>query len=282
MAYRYCMALVEVNNDQGDREVGAAFHIGDGYYITARHVAEHEIFNFWPYDEPEPGLRDAMGLAAIQVKRILSQPDVDLALLDTGHVPRLPHYAPGLKRHHETEVSIGGHLDDWLDEGMTLFDVVVMGYPPIPQAGRPVLVATGGHINAVIDKYGGGHPHFIVSAIPRGGFSGGPVIYQDWLVGVVTESLVRDGAPPELGYAAALSVEPLWDLLHRHGIYPGSNGDFLRAVYDGDEEASKRLLGPGHVRFSRRLRIRAPLGLLWIRASAARLIERMFDRQGDQ
>ena len=35
---------------------------------------------------------------------------------------------------------------------------------------------------------------------------------------------------PELGYAAAISVEPIWSLLHRHGIYPGTNADFLRAT----------------------------------------------------
>jgi hypothetical protein len=45
------------------------------------------------------------------------------------------------------------------------------------------------------------------------------------------------------GYAAAISVEPLWNLLHGQGVYPASNAGFLRAVYDSDQEADQRFLG---------------------------------------
>lgn len=261
MAYRHCMALVEVRDSQGDTAVGAAFHIGDGFYVTARHVADNEITSFIPIGPfGQPDLRDRPRVNRV----LLADDEVDLALLDTGYQPRLPSYAPGRDRHHESEIPIGGHLDDWLDEGMTLFEVILMGFPPVPQARSPVLIATAGHINAVVDTYAGPHPHFIVSAIPRGGYSGGPVIYQDFLIGVVTDSLVEDGAPAELGYAAAISVEPLWNLLHANGIYPGSNADFLSAIYDHDKNAERRLLSR-QVRFSRSLRMRASRYLLLLR-----------------
>ena len=233
-AYRYCMAHIVIRTDDGDLQSGSAFHIGDGYYVTARHVAEQEIVEF---------IRYADGPAGSEAAEVLlpRQGVVDLALLKTDHTPKLPTYGGDYRPCHEDHIPIGGHLDDWLDNGMTLLEVVMMGYPPIPMARDPVLVAVVGHVNAVIDKrLADSHPHFVVSALPRGGFSGGPVICQDWLVGVVTESLVENGAPPELGYAAAVSVEPLWDLLQTYGIYPASNGDFLRDVYDPAVEAAKR------------------------------------------
>lgn len=34
------MAYVDVKKSNGDRAVGSAFHIGDGVFVTARHVVE--------------------------------------------------------------------------------------------------------------------------------------------------------------------------------------------------------------------------------------------------
>jgi hypothetical protein len=84
------------------------------------------------------------------------------------------------------------------------------------------------------------HPHFIISPIPRGGFSGGPVVTSyGHLLGVMTESLVVDDLPAELGYGAAISVEPLWDLLMDNHIYPASNGDFIRELENPSPSASE-------------------------------------------
>ena len=38
--YREAMALVEGRNDEGDTTVGSAFHLGAGFYATARHVLD--------------------------------------------------------------------------------------------------------------------------------------------------------------------------------------------------------------------------------------------------
>jgi len=77
------------------------------------------------------------------------------------------------------------------------------------------------------------HPHFIISPLPRGGFSGGPVITSyGALLGVMTTSLVMVELPAELGYGAAISVEPLWGLLMDNHIYPASNADFIRELED--------------------------------------------------
>jgi hypothetical protein len=67
-----------------------------------------------------------------------------------------------------------GHLDDWIsDDWMVLTEVLLMGYPAIPFSERRELVAMRGEVNAVIGMYRGPqHPHFIISPLSRGGFSG--------------------------------------------------------------------------------------------------------------
>lgn len=51
----------------------------------------------------------------------------------------------------------------------------------------------------------------------RGGFSGGPVISEyGHALGVVTESLVMNGLPSELGFMNVLSVEPIYECIGQH------------------------------------------------------------------
>jgi hypothetical protein len=52
----------------------------------------------------------------------------------------------------------------------------------------------------------------------RGGFSGGGVLSEcDFVLGIVTMSLVRNNAPEELGYLTVLSVEPIRNAWARTG-----------------------------------------------------------------
>jgi len=102
-----------------------------------------------------------------------------------------------------------------------LRSVVVLGYPPIPFSGAPTLIASRAEVNAIVDKYTGGHPHFILSAMARGGFSGGPALTDyGCSLGVITEALGSDNQPVELGYLAVLSVEPIYNCLAHHEIVP--------------------------------------------------------------
>ena len=55
----------------------------------------------------------------------------------------------------------------------------------------------------------------------------------------MTETLFHSGQLPEMGFAAALSVEPLWNLLHENGLYLASNADFLRELYDEQDDAAQ-------------------------------------------
>lgn len=226
--YKVCMVCVETQDQHGDLATGSAFHIGDGYLVTARHVVEDRSIVRLISEENKQ--------AIIQIyDTILPDDDtVDLAILRTDF--SLHHYMTRTNFHgfdNSTKIDhikLGYHLDDWIGDSMVLMDVLVLGYPPIPTSDQPVLVGTRGEINAVIDPYiGPRHPLFIVSPIARGGFSGGPVIVgEGWLLGVVTSSLVRDGAAAETGYLSVLTIEPLLQLLADNEIYPASNGEWVR------------------------------------------------------
>jgi hypothetical protein len=83
-----------------------------------------------------------------------------------------------------------------------------------------------GEVNAVIDRYDIPHPHFVLSYLPRGGFSGGPV-FSEWgfLLGIVTASLTEGDQNIEDGSGVAISVEPLLELLADDGLRPPDVSD---------------------------------------------------------
>jgi hypothetical protein len=96
----------------------------------------------------------------------------------------------------------------------------------------PVLIAAAAYVNAVVDLDIGGkwQMHFLLSGVPRGGFSGG-VAFSRWgfALGVVTQSLLNQSGPSELGYFAATSIEVVWDCLVRSKMLPQAQ----KAGWDG-------------------------------------------------
>jgi S1-C subfamily serine protease len=232
--YSPCVIGLETEGPDGSRSMGTAFHIGDGYLVTARHVLEGR--NVVSLVATAPASISLESLDAIY------DPDdrVDLALLRSDF--SLSHYMNetrvmlgGTEVEKVDHIQIGGHLDDWIDDGLVLMDVVIFGFPAVPTAREPVLVAAKGEVNAVIDPYiGATHPLFVVSPIARGGFSGGPVLTADgWLLGVVTSSLNTNYEQAEQGFAAALTVEPLLHMLFDLQIFPGSNRQLMYHLRHG-------------------------------------------------
>lgn len=226
--YRSCVAYIETLDANNDVGIGTCFHVGDGVFVTARHVIEGRFIRNIGFDDfdanqellekPENWGKKAHGSISINSGPHF-HPDktIDVACFKAKPYP-------------QSYIPLGGHLDDWLGQyELVLYRTLVLGYPPIPFSDRPVLVASVGEINALVDKYTGGHPHFIVSTMARGGFSGGPalVAYNEDNVnggtaalGIVTESLTTNGRDPELGYLAVLTVEPIYHCLEAHGLLP--------------------------------------------------------------
>jgi len=236
--YASAVVYVSVELPNGNESIGTAFHVGEGVFVTARHVVEGnkilEIANtisrgfFDPSDSSfieneNSSFRELRPSKGKLVKGPLFHPNcsVDIAAL----------VVEGLNC---ATIPLGSHLDDWInDEAFSLAEVLVMGYPPIPFSKEPKLIVTRAEVNAIIDKYTGGHPHFIVSSIARGGFSGGPCLIEwDFTLGVVTESLVEGDSSPESGYMAVVSIEPVFVCLSHHGILPKIQAEGWEGLWD--------------------------------------------------
>jgi S1-C subfamily serine protease len=232
--YSPCIAMIESLSHDEHPAVGTAFHIGDGYLVTARHVVEdRNIMSIIP--------ASAYANVSLDSIEIMYPEDetVDLALIKSDfsleyYMNRVSFWGDP-KVHKVDHIQIGTHLDDWIDDGLVLFDVVVFGYPRIPTSRSPQLVAVQGQVNAIIDPYiGSNHPLFVISPTARGGFSGGPVLTKGgWLLGVMTSSLITDNSIPEVGFGAALSVEPLWHLLVERRVFPASNASLFEMIKGG-------------------------------------------------
>lgn len=228
-AYASSVAYVAVEHPNGDQSIGSAFHVGEGVFLTARHVVEGcrvvEVAN--TIDRRVP---DAKGLATLDYGDG-TQMRYTFVPAAKGCVARGPFFHPDESIDVAAlvvtgidcpAIPLGSHLDDWLnDDAFALAQVVVFGYPPVPQSRAPTLISSRGEVNAIVDKYIGRHPHFIVSTIARGGFSGGPCLVEwDFALGMITEALVHSDAPPEMGFMSLISVEPLFVCLTHHGILP--------------------------------------------------------------
>lgn len=235
--YKPCLARVTVDLPTGDTATGAAFHIGRGYLVTARHNVEgvliKEISTHHYARKPT------------KVTKIIPHhnPAVDIAILKTDF--SLEHYITKVKimvgdqeREKTDYIPLGGHLDDWLGDELILSKAMVLGFPHIPRSREVVPVAVESEVNAIVDRYDVPHPYFVISSIPRGGFSGGPVFSEyGFLLGVMTEALFEGDKPYELGFAAAVSIQPLLDLIDEAKIECGENSQFIKELFGDDAEA---------------------------------------------
>lgn len=228
-SYKPALVRVTVKTHSGDLSTGTAFHIGGGWLVTAAHVLRESVL--------QEVVSEQLSRKLTVQSVILNKDDrIDLALMKTDM--DLSHYLNMTTIHGSAEgyvrtdhIEIGGHLDDWIGDELVLSKVLLMGYPPISFSKHPVLLASGGEVNAVIDKYDGPHPHFIISCPAKGGFSGGPVISEHgFLLGVLVEALVMNGKDAEMGYSSAISIEPLLAMLHENGVYPGNNRQVIEGL----------------------------------------------------
>jgi len=212
-------------NADGDQGIGTAFHVGDGAFVTARHVVEDktschvEIDTYRLRHFGGPAVEDLASKHISPFKHFspikidpLPHPDPskDVAVFSIPDLAGLP------------AIPLGDHLDDWIiDYDFLLDEVLILGFPPIPLSQRNVLFATRAQINAVLDLINVEHVHFIASAMARGGFSGGVVLSEGgFALGVVTTSILKSDLPEELGYLAILTVEPILECLGIHRVLP--------------------------------------------------------------
>ncbi|EPY9600727.1 S1 family peptidase [Escherichia coli] len=228
------VAIVDTNGDEG---IGSAFHIGDGIFVTARHVVEGVTIKESATTKSAHLTEEAGGkMAPPRRLQIVDGPyfgpdglDVAVFRVELGTMP-----LPAITVSQHTDYSFG-------ENDLVLSDILVVGYPPIPFTTVPNQVVTLGQINAVVRVHHSPSLHFIASAMARGGFSGGVALDQSGVaLALVTESLGQGDMPLETGYMSLLSIEPAVDLaaekfkFSTHGGYPGRYSDTLFAVKFSD------------------------------------------------
>jgi trypsin-like peptidase len=242
------VAYIDVEDATGGRGIGTAFHVGDGIFVTARHVVDQRRILEVRITEPV-GIRAAELFPNMAPEKV-EEWDKELEKV-TGFMPLYKHWTSplvvtqGPLFHERADVDVavfrvanahpaigvvllGVHWDDWIYQGhWHLQDALILGYPPIPMTAEPHLVAARAEVNTYVVPRHSHQVHFIVSALARGGFSGGPALHEDgYALGVVTSSLLEGNKPPESGFMAVLSVEPIRLLLEQHGMLPACQAQF--------------------------------------------------------
>src|SRR5665213_1146168 len=151
---RPAIVAIETVDRLGDTGIGTGFHIGDGVVITARHVVESMTSVRLIASNAKGGNIKETILAA--------NPLADVALLRTDldyswYLNKFQIH--GMEYQKTDHLQLGVEWDDFASDSLVLFDVIVMGYPPIPTA-FPTLVTIKAQVNAIIDQYpiGGKNP----------------------------------------------------------------------------------------------------------------------------
>jgi len=229
--YRGCVAFITTTDSNGDENIGSCFHVGEGVFVTARHVVEGRTIKEIGFDD------DTINQELLKDRAYWGpQTHGRVNIIDGPHFHNNDHVDVAcfkVKPYPQCSIPLGGHLDDYLTQyELVLYRTLVLGYPPIPLVARPTLVASVGEINALIDLYVGcQHPHFVISTMARGGFSGGPVLvaYNEdnaeggtAVLGIVTQSLTKNDNQPEQGYMAVLTVEPIYNCLEQNNMLPSN------------------------------------------------------------
>lgn len=220
--YSKAIAYVAVEKPDGGQGIGTAFHVGEGSFVTARHVVEgNKIL--------EIGIDQGFHSDILVISKgpFFAAGDVDIAVFKVANMSS-----------HAPAVPLGSHLDDWLGvDDFVLSDVIIMGYPPIPFSRQPHLVTARGEVNAQVGLWHAKHPHFIISSTPRGGFSGGVAISEGgFALGVITQSLLVNDLPEQLGYMAVLSIEPIYATLGLHRILPSDQADGWHDIWSSQSD----------------------------------------------
>jgi len=229
--YAVALAYVAVETPEGDQTVGSAFHVGEGVFVTARHVLENN--KILDVASTERTYIPLSGAEALEARIYLYGDPVHEVNNGRLTIASGPHFHPDDRvdvavfkvrniDSYTAAAPLGYHLDDWLGvSDFVLTEAIVLGYPPVPLTREPILIGARAEVNAMVDRIDVPHVHFILSAMPRGGFSGGLVLSEyDMVLGLVTSSLITNHSSAELGFMTVIGVEPIYVCLTACDLLP--------------------------------------------------------------
>jgi V8-like Glu-specific endopeptidase len=218
---RRSIAYVTVSTPDGDEAIGTAFHIGQGYFVTAKHVLHKNKIIEVGITQPQQRAQDTHALPLSKAERPLSLKVVSEPIFAEAEVDDVAIFQVDLQEELPS-IKLNSTHDIYQSEDLALLSTVLcIGYPPIPLTVHPFQVAVDATVSALINIRGSEYLSYIISATARGGFSGGPIINDEGkAIGLVTESLVRDSNAVETGFMACLSITAAADLALKYGWDP--------------------------------------------------------------
>lgn len=249
------MGAIEVWNDRG-QGIGTGFHIGNGYMITAAHVLDgasratlafHDMIdrelpaepleNYVDFQRHFEARHRPQEIDLSQV--VYHDGGADIALFRShvfaaNDIERCRTSQRPVPAHLYDRIHLGPPMEDELSDDLLMLQGVVLGYPSIPFSAEPALVAHEFRLSAVINRYDTGRPAFIISGIPRGGFSGAPVIAQSgWFLGVITEALYGQTLtdPQAAPYFQTVTPDPVLEIVQQAGTKPEHVNPELAELY---------------------------------------------------
>lgn len=243
------VVFVEVKKPSGDLDIGTGFHIGNGYFATARHVVEgNRITKIGRRDMSKQVHVGRDGTTFVttypefehsQIERVLHHPkaDVDVSVIQlSGRI--------GMGRGFQASqlqpsMTLNKYADVLTEGELFMTQVIVSGYPRIPSAMETPLVSFRGDISSVYTGHLDKKRHLIISGMARGGFSGSPVFVvgppeyrpsvgpaadsPGTIIGIVSQAVVSPGSTvshiTELGFIDALSVETIREVVQHYDVY---------------------------------------------------------------
>lgn len=225
--------LLTMEIDKNDKIMAAtAFHVGDGILVTAKHNVDHDgTFK----------LIDKNGKEFQHSQKFLAPGKTDIAVLKTNFqspgatvsMYTLPTKTEPASLIHERRPSKFIKLNSKLNRAQLmkaylLEDVYLFGFPPVPMTVSNHLISVKAQVNSIVLSSQSDWPLLVISSVPRGGFSGGPVMDQDGsLIGICIEALYEQSEPSFSGFTAAICIEPLLNLMKENDLRPEGNSEFL-------------------------------------------------------
>ena len=186
MKYRGCVALIATEGLDGALGIGTCFHVGEGVFVTARHVVEGRSITEIGFDD------GPTSLSLLEDPKHWGKKPHGSVTITRGP---LYHADPGIdlacfvaEPHPKRSIPLGGHLDSWMSQyELVLYRTLVLGYPPVQVTNKPLLVASLGEVNALAELRAAPHPHWSstasfrrskssTSAATRTDRPGGPVL----------------------------------------------------------------------------------------------------------
>ena len=211
------VAYVSVESPDGTNNMGTCFHIGDGIFITAKHVVEgNKVIKV---SNTPVGIQSAGG-EGLTMNYILGHAKAISGFYyhPEDNYDLCAFYTPDICC---LGIPLGPIIDDHFGNDLMLSSVVVMGFPRVYASREPVLVCVKGEVNAAISCYLQKQRVYVISCLARGGFSGGPVLATpNRCVGLITSSLLAGELPAELGFMAVVECRPIYELLAHNNIMP--------------------------------------------------------------